>query len=344
MHRWLASLSAALVALSAQAADYVYVGGTYTAATITNNSTCGATQQCGQFNTSQRITGYFSTAAPLAPNLSEVNIQPLLTGYAFSNSVISIAMGDAAARAHTFRVTTDASGHITNASIALERWTDPVNAPHAVGARFNFIGISSVGDGSNINTYCTDPATTSADGTPDVCDAPGTDSATSSANGGSGAAWIPNPPTISIGDASITEGNAGATNLTFTVSLSSTPTAPVSARWATANGTATAGTDYTASSGTLSWAAGESTTKTVTVQIHGDTTVEPNENFYVTLDTITGAMPGTTTGTGTITNDDAATPSTPGDPVPVPALSTWGLLSMSALLGLEAVRRRRRKG
>ena len=37
-------------------------------------------------------------------------------------------------------------------------------------------------------------------------------------------------------------------------------------------------------------------------------------------------------------------PSTPGNPVPVPTLSAWGLLLMSALLGLEAVRRRRRKG
>ena len=85
-------------------------------------------------------------------------------------------------------------------------------------------------------------------------------------------------PTLSIDSPSVTEGNSGSANLTFTVTLS-----PASGRQVTVNyaegtgGTATAGTDYTAlSGGMLTFAAGD-TSKTVTVSVRGDTTDEPNE-------------------------------------------------------------------
>ena len=51
-------------------------------------------------------------------------------------------------------------------------------------------------------------------------------------------------PTLSIADASVTEGNAGTTQLSFTVTLSQAATAPVTVHYATADGTATAGSDY----------------------------------------------------------------------------------------------------
>ena len=91
---------------------------------------------------------------------------------------------------------------------------------------------------------------------------------------------------MSIADARVTEGNTGTTNA-FTVALSKADST-VTVGYATANGTATAGQDYTATTGTLTFAPGE-TTKTITVAVTGDTAVEPNETFTVTLSNPTGA-------------------------------------------------------
>src|SRR5262249_38609488 len=87
-------------------------------------------------------------------------------------------------------------------------------------------------------------------------------------------------PTVSIADASITEGNSGTQNVTPTPTLSTASGRSVSVNYATANGTATAGSDYTAKNGTVTFTAGN-TTATITVSITGDRNVEPNETFLV---------------------------------------------------------------
>ena len=111
-------------------------------------------------------------------------------------------------------------------------------------------------------------------------------------------------PTVSIGNVAQTEGNSGTTAFTFNVTLSAASTNIVTVQYATANGTATtAGSDYTAASGTVTFAPGE-TLKTVTVAVTGDTTVEADETFSVTLTSPTNATLGTSLGTGTIRNDD----------------------------------------
>jgi hypothetical protein len=109
---------------------------------------------------------------------------------------------------------------------------------------------------------------------------------------------------ISIGDVTISEGNAGTKTASFTVSH--TGTAAFTVDFATANGTAAAGSDYVATAGSLSFAAGQAT-QTVSVTINGDTTVEPNETFFVNLTNATDS--GTILdgqGLGTITNDDGS--------------------------------------
>ncbi len=109
---------------------------------------------------------------------------------------------------------------------------------------------------------------------------------------------------LSVNDVSVAEGNSGTTNATFTVTLSTPASATVSVNYATNNGTALAGTDYTTATGTISFNAGE-ITKTFTVPIIGDTVFEPDELFTVNLTGAVNASILVGSGTGTIINDDA---------------------------------------
>ena len=67
----------------------------------------------------------------------------------------------------------------------------------------------------------------------------------------------PSLPTISVADVSIGEGNSGTKNETFTITLSTAATSNVTVNYATRNDTATAGSDYTAASGKLTFAPGQ---------------------------------------------------------------------------------------
>lgn len=111
------------------------------------------------------------------------------------------------------------------------------------------------------------------------------------------------PPSISINNLDVTEGNSGSTFAAFTVSLSTTNAQTVNVSYATSNGTATAGVDYTSISGSLVFNPGE-TIKPVTVTIKGDTVAEPNETFFVNLSNPTNATLVQASGTTTIVNDD----------------------------------------
>ena len=112
-------------------------------------------------------------------------------------------------------------------------------------------------------------------------------------------------PTISVSDVSHNEGNAGTTTYSFTVSLNKPAASDVTVDYATADNTATAGTDYTAvGTTTLTFTAGQ-TSKTVDVTVSGDTTYEENESFTVNLTNAANATIADGQGVGTITNDDA---------------------------------------
>jgi len=110
-------------------------------------------------------------------------------------------------------------------------------------------------------------------------------------------------PTLSIDNASLTEGNAGSANMVFTVTLSAASGQTVSVNFATANGTATAGSDFTAASGTLTFTAGQ-TTQPINVPVLGDTTPEANETFTVGLSAATNATIVAGAGAGIIIDDD----------------------------------------
>ena len=106
-------------------------------------------------------------------------------------------------------------------------------------------------------------------------------------------------PTISIAGGSGTEGDDD--DIDFTVTLDEAATDTVTVDYATSDGTADAGDDYTAKSGTLTFSAGQ-TSKRISVSIEDDIENESDETFTVTLSNASGADLGTSTATGTIRN------------------------------------------
>lgn len=112
------------------------------------------------------------------------------------------------------------------------------------------------------------------------------------------------PPALSIADVSITEGNSGTKQAVFTVLLSKPAPATVTYSIATANGTATAGSDYVARSLTAQTIAAGASSASVAIVINGDAAVEANETFTVTVSAVTGATVADGQAMGTIVNDD----------------------------------------
>lgn len=112
--------------------------------------------------------------------------------------------------------------------------------------------------------------------------------------------------TLSVADASTVEGNVPPpADALHAVTLSAVTGSPVTVDFATADGTATAGTDYTATSGTLTFAPGTAV-RNVTVSITPETAVEADETYFVNLTNPVGASISDGQGLGTIVNDDGA--------------------------------------
>jgi hypothetical protein len=112
------------------------------------------------------------------------------------------------------------------------------------------------------------------------------------------------------GGIGVQEGDVGGQSLTLTVSRTESSTGAISVQYATADVTATAGEDYTAASGTLTWADGDNTPKTITVMLAGDTVFETDETFRVSLSNPTGGagIGGQGSATITLRNDDLVHP------------------------------------
>ncbi|MDZ4097988.1 MAG: Calx-beta domain-containing protein, partial [Methylophilaceae bacterium] len=111
-----------------------------------------------------------------------------------------------------------------------------------------------------------------------------------------------NAPNITINNVSV---NEDAGTLTFTVSLSTESGKPISVDYATRNGSATAGSDYVAGTGTLNFAPGE-LTQTITIAITDDMIFEGNEQFFVDLSNAVNAQITVPSGTATIIDNEVA--------------------------------------
>ena len=116
-------------------------------------------------------------------------------------------------------------------------------------------------------------------------------------------------PLLSVDDVFVAEGDAGMRTATFTVTVSSVLDQPMTVNYFTANGSAGSGSDYVATSGTLTIPA-NAASATVAVTVLGDTAPELNETFVLTLTDASHAMLGDAQGVATIVNDDVP----PGGP------------------------------
>jgi hypothetical protein len=144
-------------------------------------------------------------------------------------------------------------------------------------------------------------------------------------------------PTLAIGPASITEGNNGKKTVAVTVTLSAASTSTVTVNYATVAGTATAGTDFQSTSGTLSFAAGV-TSRTINVTVNGDKVKESNETFSVVLSNASGATIGTGSATVTIVDDENALTAAESAPQTLESTATISEADV-ARLAAEAMRR-----
>jgi serralysin len=113
-------------------------------------------------------------------------------------------------------------------------------------------------------------------------------------------------PSISVRDAVVVEGNSGTAQATFAIALSGPSSQSVSLSFATANGTATAGVDYVATSGAVTFAPGE-VEKPVVVIVNGDTVDEAQETFFLDISNVQNATVSSSRGTGFIFDDDGPT-------------------------------------
>ena len=155
------------------------------------------------------------------------------------------------------------------------------------------------------------PATADCAATGAICTADGRELSNTNS------ATVAGPPALSVADARVREGPDAA--LAFAVRLDRAASGAVTVDYATADGTATAGEDYTATSGTLTFAAGERE-KTVSVTVLDDAHDEGEETFDLTLSNASGAYiaANAATATGTIEN---------ADPLPKAWLSRFGRTS-----------------
>jgi hypothetical protein len=127
--------------------------------------------------------------------------------------------------------------------------------------------------------------------------------------------------------------NESAGTVTITVTRTGSSQGPVTVAYQTAPGTATAGSDYTTTSGILVWADGDGASKTFDVPILNDNVIEPAEQFTVSLSNATGA----TLGAPVLALVSIADDDTPVAAEPVPTASEWALIAMGGLLALAGM-------
>lgn len=150
----------------AQSSTYTVTStGPYASVTPVSSCTTGPTYPCASFTTAMGVSGSFTVSAPLAANLSDVEIGGQISAYQFSSGLHTVSSTHPNSRLSTFRVTTDASGRITTInSIAALQWLGAGSASN----RYNAAGIASMSGVGAYNLECQIKGTGSS-GVTDTC-------------------------------------------------------------------------------------------------------------------------------------------------------------------------------
>lgn len=147
----------ALAGPPAQAETYSYTGGTYTAF-VNFTAPCGI-GACGNFDGAMRLSGSFTTSAPLPPNLVAQPIRPLITGLHFTDGQTTYNLADPQLRFRRADVSTDATGAVTNIDFLVQRWYTPGGA-HAAADRLDMVRVFTGSSTVFKNLFCNSVAVT----------------------------------------------------------------------------------------------------------------------------------------------------------------------------------------
>lgn len=133
MKKYLVFLAAALVQAGARAATYTYAGVPYTAAAITNYSSCTA-GTCANFTAAMAQSGSFTTVAPLPANLNDADIAALITSFSFSDGLTPFISSDPDTTLVGAQASTNASGGVLAIELNFQHWAD---SSHVFGSRID---------------------------------------------------------------------------------------------------------------------------------------------------------------------------------------------------------------
>ena len=281
---------------------------------ITTASTLYSLTDTGGYNAADNGTATGIATAAANTGFRGVALAPTFGAIAITSGAVSLAEGNAGAATNfTFTLTRDTAGGVATVAYAVSgSGTNPADgtdfggtlpsgtATFAAGALTTTITVTVTGDA----VAEPDEGFTLTLSNPTAGYTLGTATQTGTIVNDDAAAVV---PTIAITNASVTEGNSGTANLTFTVTASAAaPASGITFTAISADGTATvADGDYLAINGTYMIAAGQTST-TVIVAVTGDTRVESDETLTVTLSNPTGATiaAGGGSAAGTIIDDD----------------------------------------
>ncbi|MBX3476381.1 MAG: IPTL-CTERM sorting domain-containing protein [Brevundimonas sp.] len=146
-------LLSAAGSVSAQV-TYNFQGGLYNS--IINGGAC-VVGECATFTAADRANASITFAAPLAPNLTNVDVSAQITAYSFSNGVTSTVGPGPNAAIYQALVTTDAGGTLTNYSILLERTPGPpypVGDPADANSRWSYVAFTPSSGNAYANAVC----------------------------------------------------------------------------------------------------------------------------------------------------------------------------------------------
>jgi Bacterial Ig-like domain (group 3)/IPTL-CTERM motif len=311
----LVSLLAGFATL-ASATTYTYTGALYTSATPFTGPCTAA--PCTNYTTAMRVTGSFTTAAPLAANLNNVNIVALVTSFSFNDGINTYSSSDPNTRIRSFDASTDNAG-VPNTSmfIDLEKWLTG-STPHTSADRWSQFEIDfSVNAQSNLP--CTTVGTSG--GVSDVCTAGGSDQNTSRASNTSAGTWVVTagggPVATSTGLGSSLNPSTVGQSVTFTATVTgSSPTGTVQFR----DGASNLGSPVP-----LSGAVATLSTSALSVATHAITAVYSGDanNAASTSPVVNQVV-------------NAAGVVTPN--APIPTLSEWALVLLIGLMLVVAAR------